>query len=62
MKNKRGQRFISVALTVVLMHGVAGSAEVARFEALPRLLGILGDAACAFPWRRARHGVRLCVW
>jgi hypothetical protein len=37
MKNKRGQRLISAALTAVLMPGVAGSAEPARFEALSGL-------------------------
>jgi hypothetical protein len=34
MKHKRTHRLISAALAAVLMHGVAGSAEVARFEAL----------------------------
>ena len=37
MKNKRGQRLISAALTVVLIHGVACSADLARFEALSGL-------------------------
>jgi hypothetical protein len=37
MKNKCGHRLISAVLTVVLMHGVAGSAEIARFEALSSL-------------------------
>jgi hypothetical protein len=37
MKNKRGHRLISAALTVVLMHGMAGSAEPGRFEALSSL-------------------------
>ncbi|NBT11993.1 MAG: DUF1254 domain-containing protein [Planctomycetia bacterium] len=37
MKNKRGQRLVSAALALVLMHGVAGSGELARFEALSGL-------------------------
>jgi hypothetical protein len=37
MKDTCGQRLISAALTVVLMHGVACSADLARFEALSGL-------------------------
>lgn len=37
MKNKRVHRLISAALAVVFMHGMAGSAEIARFEALSGL-------------------------
>jgi hypothetical protein len=37
MKNQRGHRLISAAVAVVLMHGVAGAAEPARFEALSSL-------------------------
>ena len=37
MKNERGHRLIAAALAAGLMHGVAGSAELARFEALSSL-------------------------
>ena len=37
MRNERARRLIPAALAVVLVHGVAGSAEPARFEALSGL-------------------------
>ena len=37
MNNACGRRLVAAALAVVLLHGVAGSAEVARFEALSGL-------------------------